>query len=357
MKPSSNWSSAMTEVVAARIGVIADTSLQRHVLQQALSANGYKVVLNSDPARLQEADLMVVDADLWLVDLAQTEDSPLVNALLERDSCPVLFGEGHAPERHSEHYPRWERRLFGKLKRLVGDPSCVVGPRLEVLRGQAERPARLELPGALANADSLAGEPAREIWLLAASLGGPEAVKAFLDALPGGLPVGFVYAQHIEASFESALSQVVGHHSQWSVNQSRENDSIRCGEVVVAPISQEMSFGKMLLSGRDWPEPYSPSIDQMMLNLAQQFGSRCGVIAFSGMGSDGNAAAAYVLRQGGSVWTQRADSCVCSSMPDSLREGGYSSFSGDPRELAQALVNHLAQQAHQPVAALQLDTP
>ena len=31
----------MTEPLAARIGVIADTSLQRHVLQQALSANGW----------------------------------------------------------------------------------------------------------------------------------------------------------------------------------------------------------------------------------------------------------------------------------------------------------------------------
>jgi len=348
----------MSDVTAARIGVIADTSLQRHVLQQALSANGYQVVLNSDPARLEDADLAAVEADLWLVDLAQTEDSPLVNALLERDSCPVLFGEGHAPERHSEHYPRWERRLFGKLKRLVGDPSRVVGPRLEGLRGDAERPACLELPAALANAVSVAGQPAQEVWLLAASLGGPEAVKAFLDALPAGLPVGFVYAQHIEASFESALSQVVGRHSRWSVNQSRQRDSIRCGEVVVAPIGQEMGFdrdGAMLLSGRSWPEPYSPSIDQMMLNLAQQFGSRCGVIAFSGMGSDGNAAAAYVLRQGGRVWTQRADSCVCSSMPDSLREGGYSSLSGDPRELAQALVNHFLQQARRPVAALQMD--
>ena len=350
----------MTEPLAARIGVIADTSLQRHVLQQALSANGYTVVLNSDPARLQEADLMAVEADLWLVDLAQTEDSPLVNALLERDSCPVLFGEGHAPERHSEHYPRWERRLCGKLKRLVGDPSRVVGPRLEGLRADKEEPKRLELPRALLAAESVAGEPATEVWLLAASLGGPEAVKAFLDALPDGLPIGFVYAQHIEASFESALSQAVGRHSQWHVNQSRAHDPVRCGEVVIAPVAQEMSFGKdgaMLLSGRSWPEPYSPSIDQMMLNLAQQFGSRCGVIAFSGMGSDGNAAAAYLLRQGGRVWTQRADSCVCSSMPDSLREGGYSSFSGDPRELAQALVTHLAQQAKPPVAALHLENP
>lgn len=344
----------MTEAMAARIAVLADTSLQRHVLQQALSANGYQVVLNNDPGRLEPADLDGTEADLWLVDLAQTEDSPLVDALLERDRTLVLFGEGHAPERNSEHYPRWERRLFGKLKRLVGDSTHAVGPRLEVLKGEVQRPARLELPRALAGSESQAGAPAAQVWLLAASLGGPEAVKAFLDALPGGLPLGFIYAQHIEASFESALSQAVGRHSQWQVRQVGTDEPVRCGEVIIAPIGEELCFapdGSLRLSGRCWPEPYSPSIDQMMLNLAQQFGERCGVIAFSGMGSDGSAAAAYVLRQGGRVWTQRADSCACSSMPDTLREGGYSSFSGSPRELAQALVIHLAKQAA-PVAAL-----
>lgn len=337
----------MTERSAARIAVIADTSLQRHVLQQALIGSGYQVVLNSDPARLDEQTLDACEADLWLVDLAQSDDSPLVDSLLERASVPVLFGEGHAPERHSEHYPRWERRLFGKLKKLVGDPSQAVGPSLQALLDETQRPARLDLPRVLADTPLVAGEPARQVWLLAASLGGPAAVKSFLDALPGGLPVGFIYAQHIDASFEAALPQAVGRHSQWQVNPARQGDPVRCGEVVVAPISRELGFadqGRMQIAESAWPEPYSPSIDQLMLNLAQHFGALCGVIAFSGMGSDGSAAAAYVKRQGGAIWTQRGDSCVCSSMPDSLREGGYSSFSADPRELAEALVKHLAEQ-------------
>ncbi|WP_017938572.1 chemotaxis protein CheB [Zestomonas thermotolerans] len=330
-----------------RIAVLADTSLQRHVLQQALLGNGYEVVLNSDPARLDDAALDACAADLWLVDLAQSEDSPLVERLLERVDTPVLFGEGHAPERHSEHYPRWERSLVAKLKRLVGDPSQAVGPSLEALLVEGQRPSRLELPQALAATPLQAGEPARQVWLLAASLGGPAAVKAFLDALPGGLPIGFLYAQHIDASFEAALPQAVGRHSQWHVNLVRPGDPVRCGEVVVVPIQRELTFaadGSMRLAERGWPEPYSPSIDQMMLNLAQQFGAQCGVIVFSGMGSDGSAAAAYVRRQGAPIWTQSADSCACPSMPDSLREGGYSAFSGDPRALAEALVRQLAEQ-------------
>ena len=336
----------MSEKTAGRIAVIADTSLQRHVLQQALLSNGYEVVLNTDPARLELENLQDCETDLWLVDLAQMEDSPLVDQLIERVSVPVLFGEGHAPERHSENYPRWERRLFGKLKRLVGDPARAVGPSLDALLQEAQRPNRVELPKILADTPLKSGV-ADQVWLLAASLGGPSAVKAFLDALPGGLPIGFVYAQHIDAGFESMLPQAVGRHSQWHVNAARDADAVRYGEVVVAPIGNELGFsddGLMQMTSRSWPEPYSPSIDQMMLNLGRQYGSRCGVIAFSGMGSDGSAAAAYMIRQGGVIWTQRAESCACPSMPDSLREAGYSSYSGDPRELATALINHLAEQ-------------
>ena len=340
----------MTERSSGRVAVIADTSLQRHVLQQTLLANGYQVLLNSDPLRLEGEQLSACAPDLWLVDLAQLEDSPLIDQLLEQATVPVLFGEGQAPERHSEHYPRWERRLLGKLKRLVGDPARAVGPSLEVLLNQGQRPARLNLPDSLASTPLAAGEPARQVWLLAASLGGPEAVKEFLDALPGGLPLGFVYAQHIDASFEQRLPQAVGRHSQWPVNLARAGDWVRYGEVVVAPIGQELGFdedGRMRVGPRPWPEPYSPSIDQMMLNLAQQFPSCCGVIAFSGMGSDGSAAAAYVLRKGGLIWTQTAHSFACPSMLDSLREGGYSSFSASPRELAEALVARLAEQYDQ----------
>ncbi|MBO3277800.1 chemotaxis protein CheB [Pseudomonas schmalbachii] len=337
----------MVESNALRIAVIADTSLQRHVLQQALLAHGYQVVLNADPGRLEESQLASCETDLWLVDLAQQDDSPLLDSLLEQDRVPVLFGEGNAPERHSEHYPRWERRLIGKLRRLIGDPSAGVGQSLETLLAEAQRPARIELPANLAAAPLKAGEPAEQVWLLAASLGGPEAVKAFLDALPGGLPIGLLYAQHIDPAFETRLPQAVGRHSQWHINQARAGDTLRCGEVVVVPVSQQLGFDedeRMQLDGRPWPEPYSPSFDQMMLNLAQRFGARCGVIVFSGMCSDGSAAAAYVRRQGAEIWTQRADSCVCSSMPDSLREAGYSMFSADPRELAAALVNRLAAQ-------------
>lgn len=333
----------MNESFSGRVAVIADTLTQRQALQQALLLNGYQVVLCAAPEQLDEQRLEACAADLWLVDLASPDEAPLVEHLLEQACVPLLFGEDQAPPPGSEQYLRWERRLLGKLKRLLGDPAAPVGLTLAGVGAQLPAAAVLPLPATLPAAT---GVPAQQVWLLAASLGGPPAVKAFLDALPAGLPLAFVYAQHIDAAFETQLPQAVGRHSQWTVGAPRDGDWLRCGEVVVAPVGCELGFaedGRMRLTAGSWPEPYSPSIDQMMLNLAQRFAGRCGVIAFSGMGSDGSAAAAYLRRQGGQIWTQSAASCVCSGLPDSLREAGHSTRSGSPRELAEALVAQLAE--------------
>ena len=334
----------MQSAAAWRIGIIADTSLQRHLLQLTLKDHGYDVVFNSDPFRAELPDLEGFNAHVWLVDLAEHDDCELVEQLMTHTKTPVLFGEGAAPERNSEYFARWQRRLLGKLKGLLGDPIEAVHKDLTAIARVKAAP-RLTVPNALAKRPITLGQPAQEVWLLAASLGGPAAVKAFLDALPGALPIGFIYAQHIDAHFEQALPKAVGRHSQWPINPARNGQAVRCGEVVIVPVAQEMRFGSdgcIQLIDRPWPEPYSPSVDQMMINLAECFAERCGVIVFSGMGCDGTASAAYVRRQGGQIWTQNAESCACASMPQSLRDSGFAQHSGDPQALALRVINHLA---------------
>ncbi|GGK02888.1 chemotaxis protein CheB [Pseudomonas matsuisoli] len=334
----------MKEQSMARVAILADTSLQRGALQQALTSNGYQVVLNSSPSRLDEETLADSSVDLWLVDLALAEDSPLIDALLQQADAPVLYGEGQAPERHSEQYPIWEKRLFGKLKKLIGDASQAVAPSLEVLVNEGHRPERLPLPVELAAMPLQAGEPANEVWLLAGSLGGPQAVKTFLDALPGGLPVGFIYAQHMQPGHEAELAEAIARHSQWPVKQASDGEPIRCGEVTIVPVAQGMYFhddGRIRLSAAGWQDPYNPSIDQTVLNLVQHFGGKTGVILFSGTGCDGSASLPYARRKDAQIWAQRGETCLCPALPDSARATGQVAFSGEPRELAEAFMAHL----------------
>ena len=108
-----------------RIGVVADTPLQRHLLKVAVEAIGLEIAYNLAPSRFNDslgkgygADTPV---DLLIVDV-ESEDlcEEFVEQVLEQMDCPILFGLGAAPEKHSAEYPAGERRLHTKLRDFSG---------------------------------------------------------------------------------------------------------------------------------------------------------------------------------------------------------------------------------------------
>lgn len=345
--------------VLPRIALIADTDQQRQILQTTLQANGYQVVLGSHPAHLDEAALLECAADLWLLDLKEPEGWPDLDDMLERLDMPLLYGEGLAPEPGSLKFFAWERGLVGKLRKMLPNPVAAIDSELQQLSRETLRPTRLELQPELAALPLRVGVGAERVWLLAGGLGAPTAVREFLDALPGGLPLGLLYAQHYDARlagtpFEVSLAAAVGRHSQWSVGPVREGDQLRNGEVVLVPAELEFSLAAdsvMQLADQAWVGPFSPSIERLLLDLASRFGARFGVIVFSGLGSDGSAASAYVQRHKGQIWTQSSASCQHDSLPESMRRyaapDDATTFSGDPRELAAALVKHLVDELNE----------
>jgi chemosensory pili system protein ChpB (putative protein-glutamate methylesterase) len=332
----------MTNQDRPRIGVISDSPLQRHNLSRALSGYGLGIAVSGDPDRLKDTfneDNPPVDC--WILDLEDEDSWPdFLEELLDSTDIPILFGLGSAPERSSEEYPRWERRLFTKLAEELGQVELLDSEEMvSSLNNNDSIPQPIPLPSALESA--VKSDEIEQVWILAASLGGPAAVKEFLDSLPKGLPIAFVYAQHIDACFADALSKVLARHSFLNLRKAQHGDTLKAGEVLMAPVDKEMILneqGNIIFKNTPWPGPYGPSIDQTMLNIAQHYGSRCNVILFSGMGNDGAIAAPILKKQGCKIWVQQSESCANSSMPDSVAETGASSFSGTPAQLATRLV-------------------
>lgn len=332
---------------AANVGIIVDNLLQQHLLKTALMHFGFKVILTTDPSKIHDYPELTAEVDAWVVDIIDEDAEHLwLDELFDGD-VPVLFGMGEAPQRHCESYPRWEKRLFAKMKELlVGYPLTTADEEtLHELETVVTEDEPLPLPSIFNNIDlSL---PAKYIWVLGASLGGPDAVKEFLDALPAGLPVGFIYAQHIDARFQKALIQTLGRHANVTMVPYIEGQQVKIGEVMLAPVEHEFSFdyeGRAISKSTAWPGPYGPSVDQVMINVAQHFGKRAHYILFSGMGNDGAEAAIKISQLGSTIWAQSSESCANSSMPDSTVATGHVSYIGSPRQLASQLVNYLQTQ-------------
>lgn len=325
-----------------RVGVIADSTLQRHAVCKAIEAAGYAVAHTLSPDKVDDGILSGNGTDVWLVDIEDEDKwSDFIDHLFESATAPILLGEGHAPSMSSLQFQRWERKIFTKLKDIVGTPAP---PPLDVTTLSKPKAEPLPLPAAL-EGRQFAGEAASNIWVLGASLGGPHAVKEFLEALPAGLPIAFVIAQHIDAGFEQTLIKVWGKNSAFSFVKPELGNRLSHGQIIIAPIEQVMcvnNSAEVMLFDEPWEGPYSPSIDQVMNLMADNLGQQTGAILFSGMGNDGAIAAARMQEMNIPVWAQTSDTCANSSMPDSARATGCVSFSGSPTELARHLTEYAA---------------
>jgi len=193
-----------------------------------------------------------------------------------------------------------------------------------------------------------------EVWIVAASLGGPEPVKAFFDCLPEGTPAAFLYAQHIDAGCFDSLVKSIGRHTALPMTEATQGDQLENGKILVIPVDHELTFNpqhRVHIKNNGWSGPYGPSIDHLVQNAVERYGKKTNLILFSGMGSDGTIGATLLKQVGGQVWSQTTDSAIQPSMPDSAHDAGCVTYRDTPEGLAKHLLQHLSSSAQFSVAA------
>ncbi len=326
-----------------QIGVISDCALQRHNLQTVLSSYGLNVILSCDPNYLEDQPSDRHTAvECWILELQnEALDIPALERLIEKAERPILFGLGKAPDKSNADYISWERRLITKLEEHLGDLELLDSEESILSLGGGEVHFGDDAESHLDEHSDR--EPAKNIWVLAASLGGPAAVKVFLDQMPGNINAGFLYAQHVDPHFAKVLTQVLGRHSNLSLKTPQPNQHIKQGEVLMVPVDREISFSAsgIQFHDKEWPGPYGPSIDQLLLNLHRHYGENCNLIVFSGMGNDGAMAVPAMKRSGCSIWAQTPESCANGAMPQSIIDLECCAYVAEPLALAKKFIEQV----------------
>ena len=185
------------------------------------------------------------------------------------------------------------------------------------------------------------GENIKKVFVLGASIGGPEAVRDFLGALPAGFPVLFILAQHMGEEFLELMSAQLRKAIALTVRNPTHGEHAGHGDVLIVPTTHRLQIdrdGVITLAHLPEKPPYSPSIDMILRDVAEKFGMDAGAIIFSGMAHDAVEGSKVVKEKGGVVWVQDPDTCVISSMVDGAREAGVVSFVGSPAQLAQKMI-------------------
>jgi len=369
-----------------RVAILSRSERERDCLSEILESNGLHIV--SDEA-FRQGNFDSIDqsvADVILVNLDESDDDEL-DILIEQIELPLLFNDSASIRKQVTAGGRaWGRRLAEKLMSLAGEDFSLsadtetidepfpsysaessesendsdvltldVDENIELIEdtnpfGNDEVVPYKDMPTAeivaLNKNGSLSVTPnrARRVWVLGASIGGPQAVKSFLARLPENLPVCFILAQHIGVGFVNLLAEQLSRVTPLRVSAPEDDMVLEKGHVVVAPVEKRMNFserGVISMEKITQRSIYSPSIDDVMTVVAKHYGADANAIIFSGMGNDGTAGCHLIAQKGGMIWAQEAESCVISSMADSARNTGVVSMSGSPEELADNLVEYL----------------
>ncbi|WP_370980742.1 chemotaxis protein CheB [Agaribacterium sp. ZY112] len=176
-----------------------------------------------------------------------------------------------------------------------------------------------------------------QVWVLAASTGGPEALAEFFNGLVGAEAFTFIVAQHIDERALPSLFTALRRNTHFPVTLCRSGESLEAGHVYVVSPDNEFSLShnrRVVLTGEAWKGLYRPSINQVIAKVAKAYRQQAGVIIFSGMGDDGADAVSMMGAYGGQVLIQDLASCTIDSMPRSVQSTGLVNYSGDSQALA-----------------------
>ncbi|HYA23758.1 MAG TPA: chemotaxis response regulator protein-glutamate methylesterase [Terriglobales bacterium] len=168
-----------------------------------------------------------------------------------------------------------------------------------------------------------------EIVVLGTSTGGPKALQQILPLLPTDLGVGVLIVQHMPPGFTAPFARRLNNLCKISVREATQGEPIAPGVVYIAPAGQHMvvsrrSPSSVAIQLSNLPDGmlHKPSVDVMMLSVADVFRDFSMGIIMTGMGADGLQGMRAIANAGGLTVGQDEPSCIVYGMPRSCAEAG-----------------------------------
>jgi len=264
--------------------------------------------------------------DIWLID-SDYDDNVLTVTTASKPAA-VLVGFSQAPYlNEAQQYAKWQRKLKRKLAHIFALPLLVDAP--------VQRNESPEIDW-------------RYVVFLGASMGGPNAIKEFLDNVSPTLPICILLAHHFNRTMIDTLPRILNRHNNWRCQVITSSQRLRAGQCLIAPIDKQIvcdSTGRVILLDQAWSGEYKPAIGQILKNTSDVYGSELINIIFSGMGNDGSQYLDLIQHNNSQLWAQDPSLSACSSQPQAIIDSGYCGFVGSPADLAKKLTDYIGERA------------
>lgn len=161
------------------------------------------------------------------------------------------------------------------------------------------------------------------------STGGPKALQDVLPLFPGNFPVPILVVQHMPKGFTGPFAERLNQLSRLEVKEAEHGEAVRPGIAYIAPGGLHMRAMKrrvtevnLELSDQPADLLHRPSVDVMMLSVAEIFSGRCVGVIMTGMGNDGLEGMRAIKKSGGKTIAQDEESSVVYGMPKAVVDAG-----------------------------------
>lgn len=331
-----------------KILIAEDDPTSAKLLARTLESDGYTVVVTVDGALALEAmrhrtfealitDWMMPNMDgISLVRRVRAElDAPppilVVTALSSADA------KSHALDAGADDYlakPYEPREILRRLR------NCIDRARQPVPRVDFD-------PKSLEQAPL---RPAEHVGVaIAASTGGPEALRTVIPALQPGVRAAYFLVLHGPAWMLETFSERLLGISKLKVRMAADHTVIETDTVYVCPgeVHLKVEGFELRLSHEPAENFVRPAADPLFRSVAANYGRNGVAVVMTGMGRDGSLGAQHVHHAGGRVLVQDPTTAIAASMPRTTLGMGCVDQIFRLEELGAGIQQHARQLANQ----------
>lgn len=267
-------------------------------------------------------DLVVMDIELPGIDGVEA-----TRRIMAARPVPVLILSGNAPRGSQQAVVALASGAVdvrSKDEVPIRDPG---GARAIAFRRYVKRLAAARVaPRARRPATASRPKSGRSAAIIgvAASTGGPPALRSLLAALPADFPIPVVVVQHIATGFLDGLIRWLDAEVELPVKLASEMTRFGPG-AWIAPEGAHLVVEPGLVARHDRHTVagyHRPAADVLFASLASTAGADAVAVVLTGLGNDGAEGASVVRRAGGLTIAQDEASSVVHGMPRAAAELG-----------------------------------
>lgn len=168
-----------------------------------------------------------------------------------------------------------------------------------------------------------------DVVVIGSSTGGPGAVENLIKNLPDNMAVPVLIAQHMPSNFVPSFAARLNELSPLNISMARRGDILKPGAILIAPGSRNMIVKKnetgeveVDFISKTFKEFNYPSVDGLMLSVAETYGNRAIGVILTGMGKDGAQGMKAIKENGGYTIAQNKETCIVYGMPKEVVDNG-----------------------------------